>query len=104
VPENVNAIYSMILADWRISAKKDSRDIWGTCRFHHPCVLDMRKLCAKWVPKCLNANQKRDRVVASQAILEHFRWNRAGFVARLVTMDETWIYLYDPETEEQSKE
>jgi hypothetical protein len=97
----------MILADWRISAKK----IAETLQISRECVgyivhdvLDMRKLSAKWVPKCLNVDQKRDRVVVSRAILEHFRWNTAGFLARLVTVDETWIHLYDSETEEQSKE
>jgi len=65
--------------------------------------LDMQKLVVKRVPKCLNANQKCDQVLASQAILEHFRENTARFLPPLVTMDETWIHLYDPETKEQSK-
>jgi hypothetical protein len=30
-------------------------------------ILDMRKLSAKWVPKCLNADHKRDQALASQA-------------------------------------
>ena len=104
VPENVVAIHSMIVADWRISARKIAETLQidsGTCRIHH--VLDKRKLSSKWVPKCLSADQKRGCVVAPKAILEHFRWNTVGSSARLVTMDKTWIYLYDPETKEQSK-
>jgi hypothetical protein len=62
----------------------------------------MRKLSAKWVPKCLNADQKCDRVVASQAILDRFRRDPVGFLNRLLTMDETWIHIYDSETKEQS--
>jgi len=58
----------------------------------------MRKLAVKWVPKCLYANQKCDHVLASQAILEHFRQNTAGFLPPLVIIDETWTHLYDPET------
>jgi len=38
-------------------------------------VFDMKKLSAKLVPKCLNADQKRDHVVDSQVILEHSRRN-----------------------------
>jgi len=30
--------------------------------------LDMRKLSAKWVPKCLNAGQKRQRCQSSEQI------------------------------------
>lgn len=104
VPENVVAIHSMTVADWGISARKIAETLEtdsGTCRIHH--VLEKRKLSSKWVPKCLSADQKRDRNVAPKAILEHFRWNTVGFLAGLVTMDKTWIYLYDPETKEQFK-
>jgi histone-lysine N-methyltransferase SETMAR len=94
VPEDVDAIHSMILAGRTISTKK----IADTLEISRERVgfiihddLDMRKLSAKWVPKCLNADHKRDHIVASQAILEHFRQNTAGFLARLVTMDETWM-------------
>jgi hypothetical protein len=60
----------------------------------------MRKLSAKWVPKCLNADQKCDGVHASQAILDRFWRDPVGFLNRLVSMDETWIHIYDPETKE----
>jgi hypothetical protein len=38
------------------------------CIIHE--ILDMRELSAKWVPKCLNTGQERDRVLPSQAILD----------------------------------
>jgi len=66
--------------------------------------LDMRKLSAKWVPKCLNADQKRQRCQSSEQILEFFRRDPNDFLSRLVTMDETWLYHYDPETKQQLME
>ena len=33
-----------------------------------------------------------------------FARNESDFLGKLVTGDETWIYCYDPETKEQSKE
>ena len=36
--------------------------------------------------------------------LEFFRRDQNDFLSRLVTIDETWIYHYDPETEQQSME
>ena len=66
--------------------------------------LDMRKLSAKWVPKCLNADQKRQRCQSSEKLLEFFRRDPIDFLSRLVTMDETWLYHYDPETKQQSVE
>jgi len=62
----------------------------------------MRKLSAKWVPKCLKADQKHQRYQSSQQILEFFRLRSNDFLPRLVTMDETWLYHYDPETKQQS--
>ena len=41
---------------------------------------------------------------SSVAVLEHFARNESDFLGELVTGDETWIYCYDPETKEQSKE
>jgi hypothetical protein len=75
IPENVDAIHSVILDDRRISAKKlvetlaISRERVGYISHE---ILDMRKLSAKWVSKYLNAVQKRDRVLASQAIWTDF--------------------------------
>jgi hypothetical protein len=63
VPENVNAIQSMILDDRRTSTKKieEAEAIFrGRVRYVILEILDMRKLSTKWVPRCLSADQKRD--------------------------------------------
>jgi hypothetical protein len=65
----------------------------------------MRKLSAKWIPKCLNANLN----VIGARRLSNF-CNFFGAIqliscrARLLTMDEIWLYDYDPETKQQSME
>jgi len=64
----------------------------------------MRKLCAKWVPKCLKADQKRQLCQSSGQILELFRRDPNGLLSRLVTVDEAWLYHYDPETKQRSME
>jgi len=70
-----------------------SRERVGSIIHEH---LDMRKLSAKWVPKCLNADQKRQRCQSSEQILEFFRRDQNDFLSRLVTIDETWVRNYDP--------
>ena len=45
----------------------------------------MQKLSAKWVPKCLNADQKRQRCQSSQHLLECFwrdwwSWTKPGYI------------------------
>jgi len=64
--------------------------------------LDTRKLSAKWVPKCLNADQKLQRCQSSEQRFEILWRDSKDFLLRLVTMDETWLYHYDPETKQQS--
>jgi len=98
-PEIIDQIYELILP--RISAKSIAGQL-GISRERVGSIihedLNMRKLSAKWVPKYLNADQKCQRCQSSEQILEFFRSDPNDFLSRLVTMDETWLYDYDPET------
>jgi len=75
-PEIINKIHELILEDRRISAKSTD-DQLGISRQRVGSIihedLDMWKLSAKWVPKCLNADQKRQRCQSSEQLLEFFR-------------------------------
>jgi len=107
-PEIIDQIHDLILVDRRISARSTSEQL-GTSRERVGSIihedLDMRKLFAKWVPKCLKADQKRQRCQSSEQL-----WNFLGVIrmiscrARLVTIGETWLYHYDPEIKQQSLE
>jgi hypothetical protein len=59
----------------------------------------MRKLSAKWVPKCLKADQKRQPCPSSEQYLDLFsEIQMISCQERLVTVGETWLYHYNPET------
>ena len=62
--------------------------------------LDMRKVCAKIVPKKLNEEQKQRTVTICQDLLER----QDDILGHVITGDETWAYQYDPETKLQSAE
>jgi hypothetical protein len=47
-------------------------------------------------------DQKRQWCQLSEQLLEFFRHDPNDFLLRLMTMDETSLYHYDPETEQQS--
>ena len=64
--------------------------------------LGMRKLFLKWVSRLLTPNQKQQRVEDSERCLELFKWGKRGFLRRYVTIDETWIHHYTPETKGSS--
>jgi [histone H3]-lysine36 N-dimethyltransferase SETMAR len=63
--------------------------------------LNKRKLCARFVPHSLNEDQKRQRLVASQDFIELVDKDK-NFLKRIVTGDETWCFMYDPQTKRQS--
>jgi len=107
IPEIIDQIHELILEDCRILAKSIPEQL-GTSRERVGSIihedLDMRKFFEKWVLKCLNADQKRQRCLSSKQILEFFRHDPNDFLPRLLTMDETWLYHYDPATKQQSME
>jgi len=98
-PEMIDRIHEINLEDCRISAKSITEQL-GISRERAGSIihedLDMGKLSAKWVPKCLNADQNQR---SSEQLLDFFgAIQMISCRARLVTMDETWLYHYDPET------
>jgi histone-lysine N-methyltransferase SETMAR len=64
----------------------------------------MKKLCARWVPHLLTAYQKHTRVKISEQCLEHFNKNKIDSVHQLITMNETWIHHYTPESKQKSNQ
>jgi len=73
--EIIDQIHELILEDCRISAKSIAEQL-SISRDRFWCIihedLDMRKLSAKWVPKCLKADQKRQRRHSSEQRSEFF--------------------------------
>jgi hypothetical protein len=65
--------------------------------------LDMKKLCVRWVPHLLTADQKRTRMKISEQCLECFTKNKTDFVCRFITLEETWIHHYTPESKQWTK-
>ena len=83
-PEIIDQIRELILEDCRISAKSIAEQL-GISRERVRSIihedLDMRKLSAKWVPKCRNAYQKRQRCHSSEQLLQCFRRDRNDFLS-----------------------
>ena len=68
-------IHELILEDGRIPAKSLAEQLSISRERVGSLILedfDMRKLSAKWVPKCLNADQKLQRCQPSEQFLEFF--------------------------------
>ena len=83
-PDIIDQIHELILGDRRISAKSLAEQL-GISRERVGSIihedLDMRKLSGKWVPKCLHADQKRQRCQSSEQLLEFFRRDPNDFLS-----------------------
>ena len=53
------------------------------------------------MPEC---GSKSQQCQSSEQFLEFFQCNLNDFLSRLVTVDKTWLYHYDPQTKQQSME
>ena len=63
--------------------------------------LGMSRVFARWVPRLLTEDEMNTRVAASKQFLA--RINRdPDFLNKIITMDETWIHYYEPESKRQS--
>ncbi|KAM8702599.1 hypothetical protein ACLKA7_001935 [Drosophila subpalustris] len=66
--------------------------------------LGMKKVFSKWVPRLLTPEQKQQRIDESKSCLDMFTRNKSEFLHRYITMDETWIHHFTPESNRQSAE
>ena len=103
--ENVERVSNLVMQDRRVSVSfiaetlRISRE-----RVEHIIkrVLRMRKVSARWVPRLLTPEQTDIRCAMSRENLRLFQQDPGEFVTRFVTVDETWVHHYEPETKQQS--
>jgi histone-lysine N-methyltransferase SETMAR len=103
----IEQVHDMVLDDHRTKVREIAETI-GISKEHAEYILheevDMKKLCARWVKCLLTADQKRACMKISEQCLQHFNKNKTDFRRRFITMDETWIHHYTPESKQQSKQ
>ena len=105
-PELIGQIKNFMDKDRRVSIETISAQFdvsVGTVRTIIREELEMRKICAKFVPRVLRENQKERRCHDSREMVELINSDLVVLDA-LVTSDESWIYCYDPETKRQSSQ
>ncbi|KAL4112100.1 hypothetical protein QTP88_015948 [Uroleucon formosanum] len=102
--ENVEKIDKIIRQDRRLSV----RAVTEMVNIDRESVrkilvenLNMKKVCAKMVPKNLTIDQKFNRKEICSDTLKIIK-DDPSFINNIITCDETWIFTYDPETKSQS--
>ncbi|UYV84494.1 hypothetical protein LAZ67_X002369 [Cordylochernes scorpioides] len=102
--ENVDRVLEVLRTDRRLSIQQIADTLHMSTFVVHGIVtedLQMRKVCAKFVPKVLTQDQKELRVLRCQELLDLIQ-NEPGFLNSVVTGDESWMFEYDPESKRQS--
>lgn len=103
--ENVGKVEKLVLADrrikmWQIADELHiSKERIGEILHEH---LNMKKICARWVPKMLTPFDKQRRLECCKDFLELAGDNLDEICNRIVTVDETWVRQYDPESKQES--
>ncbi|GFW46844.1 protein GVQW3 [Trichonephila clavipes] len=101
--ENVDRVREVLRTDRRLSIQHTLH--MSTFVVHGIVTEDLqiRKVCAKLVPKVLTQDQKELRVLCCQELLD-LNQNKPDFLNSVVTGDESWMFEYDPEPKRQNCE
>ena len=104
--DNVERVRSLVRSDRRLTLRMMISEL-NVNRFtvHQSLTQDsdMKKVCAKIIPKNLTTEQKASRKDMCLDLLDHLE-REPEFFSRVITGDESWILEYDPETKSQSRE
>ncbi|KAL4142816.1 hypothetical protein QTP88_005213 [Uroleucon formosanum] len=104
--ENIAKVRDLVRSDRRMTVRMIGEQLGLSHTTVHQILtvdLEMRKICAKMVPKILSQDQKDNRRDRCLDFLEQIA-NDHSFLERVITGDESWIFEYDPETKRQSQE
>lgn len=107
IPEIIRQVRQVVINDQRVKVREIADTVGisiGSAVTILRDHLHMKKLNVKWVPHFLDIHQKEQRVVASKECLAMFNRNSKEFLRRYITMDETWIHHYTPESNRSSAE
>ncbi|UYV70795.1 hypothetical protein LAZ67_8000653 [Cordylochernes scorpioides] len=101
--ENVDRVLVVLRTDRRLSIQQIADTSHISTFVVHGIVtedLQMRKVCAKLVPKVLTQGQKELRVLRCHELLDLIQ-SEPDFLNSVVTGDESWMFEYDPESKRQ---
>ena len=101
-----NKVRDLVYSDRRIQVQEIAQALGishGSVSIILHDRLSMRKLTARWVPTSLIDEQMATKASVCSALLKRFR-SKDDFLLRLMTVNETWVYYYEPENKAQSRQ
>jgi hypothetical protein len=104
-PETVARIQELIHQDRRLTIRDIAEEVevgYGTCQRVLTEELGRHCVAAKFVPRILTADQKQQRVNVCTELRQLA--SDETFLPRVITGDESWVYGYESETNQQSSQ
>lgn len=105
-PDNVVAVRCIIDRDPHVTLE----DIEEQTGISHGSVesilsdhLHLHKISARWIPKLLSQEQKKERVEASTILLQQMKHWALSQWKQIVTGDESWFSFFEPKRKQQNK-
>ena len=66
--------------------------------------LDLRKVCARWVPHLLTEEQKTQRLKCARELLKTYKGCNSRVISNLLTGDESWVHMFEPQRRADNKQ
>jgi [histone H3]-lysine36 N-dimethyltransferase SETMAR len=104
--ENIEAVEQIVMRDRQISVRRVAYELGISTTTVYEIMsnqLGMKKVSTRWVPKLLTPIQRANRVDCCQELLQESEVDPGNFFDRIITGDETWVYYYDPLTQQEAK-
>ena len=96
---NIAAVKIVVKKDARLSVK-DIASCTGISEGSVQTILkkhlDLRKVCARWVPHLLSEEQKTQCLKCAQELLKTYKGCNSRVISNLLTSDETWVHMFEP--------
>ena len=105
-PENVERIRAAINENRRLTVRELEEyleSLWAIVLQILTEDLGKKHVAAKFVSRLLSREQKEFRAEVAQDLLETTN-NDPDFLKKVITGDEAWLYVYDPEIKAQSSQ
>ena len=66
--------------------------------------LDLRKVCARWVPHLLTEEQKTQHIKCARELLKTYKGCNSRVISNLLTGYETWVHMFEPQRRADNKQ
>ena len=104
---NIGAVKIVVEQDARLSVK-DIASCTGISEGSVQIILkkrlDLKKVCARWVPQLLTEEQKTQRLNCARELLKTYKGCNSRVISNLLAGDETWVHMFEPQRRADNKQ